>query len=141
MSASGWYNRSGNKIYSDKFGNRVFLSLETEAHIKETHPEVPYDEEIDETLSTPDLLVKSSKHPRSVEYYRLKPGNWHKVVVKKAEDGLFISTSHYASGLSRGEWLWRNLGYEPTQKELERNSGPEPPNDFPLIWPDDIALE
>ena len=129
------------KIYSDKFANAVYLSPETEAHIQEAHPEVPYDEEIDGTLSTPDLLVKSSKQPRSVEYYRLKPSNWNKVVVKKAEGGLFISTSHYASGLSRGEWLWRNPEYQPTEKEMGRNSGLEPPNDFPKIWPDGIALE
>ena len=142
MSETDYFNGADNRVYLDKFGNTIVLSPETEDHIKEDHPDVRHDEEIEKTLSTPDLLVWSTKNRRSVLYYKLRDrGNWHEVVVKKAPDGLFISTSFYASKLSKGEWLWRNPEYEPTPKELERNSGDEPPTDSPMLWPDGLPME
>ena len=129
------------KNYTDKFGNEIILSQDTERHIRDDHPEALDDDIISITLSEPDILVKSSQDFRSVEYYKLTPTKWSKVVVISTRDGLFIKTSHYAKRLSRGEWLWRNPEYHPTQKEIERNSGSEPPTDSPNLWPGGMPSE
>ncbi|MEK6690083.1 MAG: hypothetical protein AABY78_02130 [Nitrospirota bacterium] len=97
---------------TDYNGNIIRLTEERLAHIKE-HPEmVIHTEKINETLSSPDIVVKSRTDEKvrlcSRYYENLSIGNKYLcIVVKYKEADAFIVTAYFTDSIKKGDVIWR----------------------------------
>lgn len=99
------------KILTDYRGDKVRLTDERLLHILE-HPEmVNMEPAIEETLSKPELVVRSRIDEMTNlnyrYYYRTKVGDkWLCVVVKYAVEDSFVLTAYLTDKPKQGEQLW-----------------------------------
>jgi hypothetical protein len=96
----------------DYSGNVIRLTDERLNHIKE-HPEMTIQtEKINETLSDPDIVVRSKIDEEARLYYRyyegLSIGNKHLCIVVKFKKGdAFVVTAYFTDSVKKGEAIWR----------------------------------
>ncbi len=99
------------KILTDYQGEKVRLTDERLNHILE-HPEmVNMESAIEETVSKPELVIRSRTDEMTNlnyrYYYRTKVGDkWLCVVVKYAVEDIFILTAYLTDKPKKGEQLW-----------------------------------
>lgn len=100
------------RIWTDFQGHEVRLSGERWRHIAE-HPEMAgMDAMLEETLRTPELVIRSRSDPAAALYYRyyqhtLVGGKWLCVVVKYSMVEPFVLTAYLTDTPKKGELLWR----------------------------------
>lgn len=97
-------------IYKDIFKGTIELTDERWYHITKEHPEVKeYREKIQEVLTSPDYIKKSSRDAKVLLYYKyyrdIFVGKFLLVVVKK-DLRSFILTCYITDAIKRGETLW-----------------------------------
>jgi len=97
-------------IYKDTFEDTIELTDERWYHIIKEHPEVKqYRERLQEVLTIPDYVKKSSRDTKVLLYYKyygdILMGKFLLVVVKKNLRS-FILTCYIADAIKRGETLW-----------------------------------
>lgn len=96
----------------DYAGNDIRLTDERLVHIKE-HPEMfMHDSKIGETLSNPDIVVKSKSDEEARLYYKhyagLSIGDKHLcVVVKFKQEDTFVITAYFTDSIKEGDVLWK----------------------------------
>lgn len=96
----------------DYTGKIIRLTDERLAHIKE-HPEmVAHYIKINETLATPDIVIRSKTDTEVNLYFkyykRLSIGDKYLcVVVKYKEDDAFVITAYFTDSIKRGEIIWK----------------------------------
>lgn len=96
----------------DYTGKIIRLTDERLAHIKE-HPEmVAHTMKINETLTTPDTVIRSKTDTEVNLYFKyykkLSIGDKYLcVVVKYKEDDAFIITAHFTDSIKKGEIIWK----------------------------------
>ena|SRR4030067_457292 len=96
----------------DYTGKIIRLTDERLAHIKE-HPEmVAHTMKINETLTTPDTVIRSKTDAEVNLYFKyykkLSIGDKYLcVVVKYKEDDVFIITAHFTDSIKKGEIIWK----------------------------------
>ena len=100
------------KRFKDVHGRQVRFTRERRERIESDHPEMSGQlEKIENTLSSPDIIVKSRTDPRVELFYR----NYETtpvsekclcVAVKALEDSLFIITAYFTDTIKGGEVLW-----------------------------------
>jgi hypothetical protein len=98
--------------FKDVHGRQVRFTGERREHIESDHPEMSGQlEKIENTLSSPDIIVKSRTDPQVELFYR----NYRTtpvtekylcVAVKTLEDNLFIITAYFTDTIKGGEVLW-----------------------------------
>ena len=98
--------------FKDVHGRQVRFTGERRAHIESDHPEMSGQlEKIGNTLSSPDIIVKSRTDPEVELFYR----NYKTtpvsekclcVAVKVLENSLFIITAYFTDTIKGGEVLW-----------------------------------
>ncbi len=99
------------KFLTDYQGEKVRLTDERLKHILE-HPEmVNMESAIEETLSKPELVVRSRTDEQTNlnyhYYYRTKVGDkWLCVVVKYAVEDIFVLTAYLTDKPKKGVQLW-----------------------------------
>ncbi len=100
------------KWLTDIYGREIRLSDERLAHIEADHPEMTGQiEKITETLSQPDIIVKS-RTDFEVElfyrYYLITPvaEKYMCIVVKNRMDDIFIITAYFTNAVKKGDVLW-----------------------------------
>ena len=94
------------KRFVDYAGEPVLLSLESERHIAEVHPEIDL-EQLRLALKDPNEVRKSSYRATSVLYYRIKTvKRFICVVVKSCDDGNFISSALTTTKPKSGEVIY-----------------------------------
>jgi len=94
------------KRFVDYSGQQILLSLESERHIAEAHPEIDFDH-LRSALRDPDEVRKSSYRATSVLYYRIKAARrFICVVVKICDDGKFISSALTTTKPKTGEVIY-----------------------------------
>jgi len=96
----------------DYTGKIIRLTDERLAHIKE-HPEmVAHTMKINETLTTPDTVIRSKTDAEVNLYFKyykkLSIGDKYLcVVVKYKKDDVFIITAHFTDSIKKGEIIWK----------------------------------
>jgi len=72
------------------------------------HPDlVDLESEIQQALSDPDEIRRSSRDPNVLMFYRiLKEKRWAVAVVKKLNDEGFLVTAYQTDAIKEGEQLW-----------------------------------
>lgn len=96
-------------VFLNYSGRNIFLVFNTWLHILEKHPEITLSI-IENTLRTPDLILKSDINPQSEIYYLDKmvlPQRFSVVIVKIKSDGYWISTAMTKSKISNGTVVYR----------------------------------
>jgi hypothetical protein len=97
---------------TDYAGNIIRLTDERIAHIKE-HPEMTiHIQKINDTLTNPDVVIKSRSDEEARLYYRhydgLSIGNKHLcIVVKFKETDAFVVTAYFTDSVKKGEVIWK----------------------------------
>lgn len=97
---------------TDYAGNSIRLTDERLAHIQE-HPEMIMNtEKIKETLTVPDVVIKSISDEEARLYYKhyedLSIGNKHLcIVVKFKKSDAFIVTAYFTDSIKKGDTIWR----------------------------------
>ncbi len=97
---------------TDYAGNIIRLTDERLVHIKE-HPEMlMHIPKINETLTVPDIVVKSKSDEEIRLYYKsysaLSIGDKNLcVVVKFKEADAFIITAYFTDSVKKGDVLWK----------------------------------
>lgn len=92
--------------------NSIRLTDERLAHIKE-HPEmVIHTGKINETVTKPDIVVKSRSDEEVRLYYRQYQGltvgdKYLCVVVKFRQDDAFVITAYFTDSIKKGDVIWR----------------------------------
>jgi len=97
-------------IYTDIFGDSIELTDERWHHIIKEHPELSrYKERIQEVLSTPDYVKRSSRDNEVLLYYKwfddILSGEYFLLVAKKGFRS-FILTCYITDTIKRGVTLW-----------------------------------
>ena len=98
-------------ILKDYRGSKIRLTEERKAHILE-HPEMEdMQTGIHDTLLNPQCVVQSASDAGTNLYYRYYAktavrGKYLCVVVKIAEDDMFVLTAYLTNKIKRGEILW-----------------------------------
>ena len=98
--------------FEDVYKRRIRLTDERQAHIEFDHPEMSNQiAKVQETMSNPDIIVRSRTDPEVVMFYRhygVTPvADKHLcVVVKSTTEDLFIITAFFTDSIKRGEVLW-----------------------------------
>lgn len=96
----------------DYSGNAIRLTDERLAHIKE-HPEMAmHTVKINETLMSPDIVIKSKSDEEARLYYRyyagLSVGDKNMcVVVKFKQDDAFVITAYFTDSIKKGDVIWK----------------------------------
>ena len=96
----------------DYSGNAIRLTDERLAHIKE-HPEMDtHTPKISETLTNPDIVVKSRSDEDARLYYKyyvgLSVGDKNMcVVVKFKQDDAFVITAYFTDSIKKGDVIWK----------------------------------
>ena len=94
------------KRFIDYTGEQILLSVETERHIADAHPEIDFDQVL-AALKDPDEVRKSSYRATSILYYRIKAAKrFICVVVKNCPDGKFISSAMTTTKPKTGEVIY-----------------------------------
>ncbi|MEW6675849.1 MAG: PBECR2 nuclease fold domain-containing protein [Nitrospirota bacterium] len=97
---------------TDYAGNIIRLTDERISHIKE-HPEMTiHAEKINETITDPDIVVRSRSDEEARLYYRhyegLSIGNKYLcIVVKFKEADAFVVTAYFTDSIKRGDVIWK----------------------------------
>jgi hypothetical protein len=97
---------------TDFAGNVIRLTDERLNHIKE-HPEMTvHTDKINETLTDPDIVVRSKSDEEARLYYRhyegLSIGNkYFCIVVKYKEADAFVITAYFTDSVKKGDVIWR----------------------------------
>ena len=100
------------KILTDFQGHTVRLSDERWRHIVE-HPEMAgMGAALEETLRSPELVIRSRRDPATALHYRyylhtLVGGKWLCVVVKFGVIEPFVLTAYLTDKPKKGELIWR----------------------------------
>ena len=101
------------KWFKDIHNRRIRLTDERGKHIELYHPEMSGQiDKITETLSQPDVIIKSIIDP-DVElfhrFYSITPvtEKFLCVVVKVLIDDLFIITAYFTDKIKKGDVLWK----------------------------------
>ena len=98
--------------FKDVHSRQVRFTGERREHIESDHPEMSGQlEKIENTLSSPDIIVKSRTDPEVELFYRnykTTPVSekYLCVAVKALEDNLFIITAYFTDTIKGGEVLW-----------------------------------
>ena len=99
--------------FKDVHGRQVRFTGERREHIESDHPEMSGQlEKIENTLSSPDIIVKSRTDPQVELFYRSYrttpvSEKYLCVAVKALEDDLLIVTAYFTDTMKRGEVVWR----------------------------------
>ena len=100
------------KWFKDIYNRRIQLTDERQEHIEVDHPEM-YEQidKIQDTLSDPDIIVRSRTDPEIELFYRhydITPvtEKYLCVVVKVLVGHMFIITAYFTDTIKRGEILW-----------------------------------
>ena len=89
-------------------GEIITLEHETNEHIKLFHPEVTTTI-IKKVLHSPNEVRKSISHSTSELYYIYKAkSRFYCVVVKKCEDGNYVSTALTTSKIKKGKVIYKS---------------------------------
>jgi len=97
---------------TDYAGNIIRLTDERLAHIKE-HPEMTlHTEKINETITDPEIVVRSKSDEEARLYYRhyegLSIGNKYLCIVVKFKDkDAFVITTYFTDSIKKGEVIWK----------------------------------
>ncbi len=97
---------------TDYAGNVIRLTDERLAHIKE-HPEmVAHAEKINETLTSPDIVVKSKSDEEARLYYKHYEGlsigsKYLCVVVEYKIADVFVVTAYFTDSVKKGDVIWK----------------------------------
>ena len=101
------------KWFKDIHNRRIRLTDERQEHIETDHPEIYKQiDKIQETLSNPDIIIKS-RTDLEVElfyrYYIITPvtEKYLCVVVKALVGDIFMITAYFTDTIKRGEVLWK----------------------------------
>lgn len=100
------------KWFKDIHNRRIRLTDERQEHIEADHPEMYGQiDKVQDTLSNPDIIVKSRTDPEVELFYRhyyITPvtEKYLCVVVKVLVGDLFIITAYFTDTIKRGEVLW-----------------------------------
>lgn len=100
------------KWFRDIHNRQIRLTDERQEHIQADHPEMSEQlEKIQETLSEPDIIVRSRTDPEVelfYRYYDITPitQKYLCVVVKVLSGEIFIITAYFTDTIKRGELLW-----------------------------------
>jgi hypothetical protein len=96
----------------DVYGRRIRLTGERQEHIADVHPEMSGQaEKVDETLLSPDVVVRS-RTDQAVElfyrHYNATPvtSKYMCVLVKSTAEDLFVITAYFTDSIKRGDRLW-----------------------------------
>ena len=99
------------RILEDFEGRSIRLTDERLAHILE-HPEMKgMETEIERTLRSPEIVVRSASDAGTALHYRFYIGTrvgdkWLCVVVKYREEDAFVLTAYLTDRPKKGELLW-----------------------------------
>lgn len=97
---------------TDYAGNEIRFTNERLVHIVE-HPEMSaHEAKIKETLSSPDIVIKSRSDYEARLYYKLYSGlligNKHLcVVVKFKHNDAFVITAYFTDSIKKGDLIWK----------------------------------
>lgn len=100
------------KWFKDIHNRQIRLTDERQGHIETDHPEMSGQvDKIQETLSNPDIIVRSRTDPDVELFYRhydITPvtEKYLCVVVKVLVGDMFIITAYFTDTIKRGELLW-----------------------------------
>jgi len=100
------------KWFKDIHNRRTRLTDERQEHIEADHPEMYGQiDKIRDTLSNPDIIVRSKTDPEVELFYRhyvITPvtEKYLCVVVKVLVGDIFIITAYFTDTIKRGEVLW-----------------------------------
>jgi hypothetical protein len=98
--------------FKDIHGRQFRFTSERREHIESDHPEMSGQlEKIKNTLSSPDIIVKSKTDSQVELFYRnykTTPVSekYLCVAIKALEDNLFIITAYFTDTIKGGEVLW-----------------------------------
>jgi len=97
------------KILNDYKNDPVRLTDERISHI-EKHAELQgMEDQIEEALKEPDLVIRGHDVNLNYRYYNTRVGNkWLCVVVKYSVDDAFVLTAYLTNRVKKGEILWKN---------------------------------
>jgi hypothetical protein len=96
----------------DSFGRKIRFTDERKRHIESDHPEMAGQlAKITETLSYPDVIVKSHTDSQAELFYKRYSGTpvgekYLCAIVKTVDSDSFILTSYFTDTIKRGEKLW-----------------------------------
>lgn len=104
-----------NIYFEDIFQRRIRLSDERKSHLEEEHPELKnIMNKLEETLSNPDIIVKSNIDKDAELFYKwytdTSAGNKYlcAVLVEKIlTNDIFILTAYFTNSIKKGEILWK----------------------------------
>lgn len=100
------------KWFKDIHNRQIRLTDERQEHIETDHPEMLGEvDKIEETLSNPDIIVRSRTDPDVELFYRhydITPvtDKYLCVVVKILGESMFIITVYFTDTIKRGKVLW-----------------------------------
>ncbi len=100
------------KWFKDIHNRQIRLTDERQEHIETDHPEMLGEvDKIEETLSNPDIIVRSRTDPDVELFYRhydITPvtDKYLCVVVKILGENMFIITVYFTDTIKRGKVLW-----------------------------------
>ncbi len=100
------------KIFKDLYKRKIRLTDERRDHMETAHPEMfGQMDKIENTLSNPDIIVRSKTDPEVELFYKHYPitpvtDKYLCVVVKVLIEDLFIITAYFTDTIKRGEVLW-----------------------------------
>jgi hypothetical protein len=101
------------KWFKDIHNRQIRLKDERQEHIETDHPEMSGQiDKLHETLSNPDIIVRSRTDPDVELFYRhyeITPvtEKYSCVVVKVLVGDMFIITAYFTDTIKRGEVLWK----------------------------------
>jgi hypothetical protein len=99
--------------FKDIQNRLIRLTDERKEHIETDHPEMSGQiEKIKDTLSNPDIIIKSRTDSEVELFYRhysITPvtEKYLCIVVKVSIDDLFIITAYFTDTIKRGDILWK----------------------------------
>lgn len=100
------------KGFRDCHNRQIRLTDERQEHIETDHPEMSGQlKKIQETLSKPDIIVRSRTDPDTELFYRhydITPvtKKYLCVVVKVLVENMFIITTYFTDTIKKGDVLW-----------------------------------
>jgi len=100
------------KWFRDIHNQQILLTDERQEYIETDHPEMSGQiDKIQETLSKPDIIVRSRTDPDVELFYRhydFTPvtEKYSCVVVKILVGDMFVITAYFTDTIKRGEVLW-----------------------------------
>lgn len=100
-------------ILEDLFKRNIRLTDERKNHFETNHPEMENQiEKIKETLSNPDVIVKSRTDYQVELFYKHYPitpvtEKYMCVVVKVFTNDIFIITAYFTDSVKKGELIWQ----------------------------------